>query len=165
MFKLQSDKNCMFYSYIVTQIETNGSKSMFKIGEVVVLLYQESIAEIRDVHAIISPTNSDLDQTAGVARVVAEAAGRTVQSECKHHLERVGRLGVGDIFVSSAGRLPCKGIVHVVGPDWREYSNDVKTICAEDLYTAVVKSLTAVSDKDWKSVGLCAIGCGKYTVF
>ena len=46
-------------------------------------------------------------------------AGDKVQRECDNHVSNNGRLLVADVFVSSAGNLPCKLLVHTTFPMWK----------------------------------------------
>lgn len=44
--------------------------------------------------------------------------GATIQQECDHFIRTNGDLMEGQVFVSSAGNLRCKKIIHAVGPKW-----------------------------------------------
>ena len=46
--------------------------------------------------------------------------GQSIQDECTKHVNLHGRLYPGKIYTSCAGRLPCRFIVHTVGPMWTQ---------------------------------------------
>ena len=59
-----------------------------------------------------------------------------------------GRLLCGQVFVSTAGNLDCKQVVHTVGPVWRGgYGNE-----ENELYEAVHAALTAAGKHRCKTV-------------
>ena len=46
--------------------------------------------------------------------------GVKIQHECDRHIQQLKerQLPTGGVFTSGAGTLPCKKIVHAVGPKW-----------------------------------------------
>ena len=58
--------------------------------------------------------------------------------------------------MSAAGRLPCKKVIHAVGPRWKGGHNNE----ASDLYEATYGSLQAAEDSGLSSVAFPALSCG-----
>lgn len=67
-----------------------------------------------EVDAIVNPANPDLVLGAGVAGAIRRSGGPSIQDEC----ERLGGCAVGGAVVTGAGNLPCRFVVHAVGPVW-----------------------------------------------
>ena len=74
-------------------------------------------------------------------------------------MEQHGKLLPGQVYVSSSGCLPCKKVIHAVGPVWHdgwhnEYNN---------LYVAVYDSLATADKLGYTSIALPALSCGTYS--
>lgn len=72
-----------------------------------------------DSDAIVNAANSYLVHGGGVAGAIARAGGPSVQDESDAWVEAHGEVPTGEVAVTGPGRLPCKYIIHAVGPIWR----------------------------------------------
>jgi O-acetyl-ADP-ribose deacetylase (regulator of RNase III) len=104
----------------------------------------------RDVDAIVNAANSHLQHGGGVAGAIVRKGGRIIQEES----DRIGFVPVGHAAVTGAGSLPCKYVIHAVGPRMGEGDEDNK------LKNAVTSSLKLASGKGLKSVSMPAISSG-----
>ena len=64
---------------------------------------------------------------------------------------------VGGVFVSGPGKLPCKHIIHAVGPIWSGGHAGERN---DHLYLAVRESLQAAKDNNCQSIALPVISAG-----
>jgi O-acetyl-ADP-ribose deacetylase (regulator of RNase III) len=112
-------------------------------------LIQGDITE-RDVDAIVNAANSHLRHGGGVAGAIVRKGGRVIQEES----DRIGFVPVGQAAVTGAGSLPCKYVIHAVGPRMGEGDEDNK------LKSAVASSLKLASGKGLKSISMPAISSG-----
>ena len=76
--------------------------------------------------------------------------GKIVQEES----DKISFVPVGSAVITIAGRLPCKAIIHTVGPRMGEGNEDTK------LRAAVRNSLELASDRKFKSISMPAISSG-----
>ena len=85
---------------------------------VVVEAVQGDITE-QQVDAIVNAANSSLLGGGGVDGAIHRAAGPTLLAECKELRRTVlpDGLPVGQAVATSAGALPCRWVVHTVGPN------------------------------------------------
>ncbi|XP_073770751.1 protein mono-ADP-ribosyltransferase PARP14 isoform X2 [Danio rerio] len=110
------------------------------------------------VDAVVNAANEDLQHTGGVAYALLQAAGRCLQEYCDLHIKVNGPLTPGDAIITDAGRLPCKYVVHAVGPRFSVL--DQRTAVQQCLRRAVRESLNKASSKKCSSIAIPVIGSG-----
>ena len=76
-------------------------------------IIREDITRMK-VDAIVNPTNRDMIGTGGTDLAVHRAAGRQLDAACIAS----SPLGVGQVKVTKGYRLPCRFVLHTVGPEW-----------------------------------------------
>ncbi|MBF0459143.1 MAG: macro domain-containing protein [Nitrospirae bacterium] len=102
------------------------------------------------VDAIVNAANSHLQHGGGVAAAIVRKGGSIIQEES----DKAGYTPVGTVSVTKAGRLPCKAVIHAVGPRMGEGNED------EKLKNAVINSLTAAAERGYTSISMPAISSG-----
>ena len=128
-----------------------------------VCVYQSDITkETADV--IVNPANGELKHIGGAAAAIVKAGGKIIQDESNSFMKarRYQNLRAGEVAITHAGNLPCKFIIHAVGPQWADYY--FKDSAKRDLYNAVCKCLTTASQNGATSISIPAISSGIYGV-
>lgn len=120
-----------------------------KISTKTLRLVQGDITE-RDVDAIVNAANSHLQHGGGVAGAIVRKGGHVIQEES----DRIGFVPVGHAGITGAGKLPCRYVIHAVGPRMGEGDEDNK------LRSAVLSSFMLASGKGLKSISMPAISSG-----
>ena len=82
--------------------------------------------------------------------------GHIIQDECTAHIKKTGEMFPGNIFVTTAGKLPAKFVIHAVGPNYLHGSQKEK----HELNEAVYQSLQSADEKKCRSVAMPALGIG-----
>jgi len=106
------------------------------------------------VDAIVNAANSRLQHGGGVAGVIVSRGGQQIQQESNTWVREHGPVSHAEPAYTTAGRLPCKYVIHAVGPIWGEGDEDAK------LTAAVKGSLNLADELELESISLPAISTG-----
>lgn len=117
------------------------------------LLVQGDITS-ENVDAIVNAANSRLVHGGGVAGAIVRAGGRAIQDESDAWVRAHGEVTHGRPAVTGAGRLPCKAVIHAVGPVWGAGDEDAK------LRAAIGGALDAAHERGFASISIPAVSTG-----
>ncbi|XP_076451605.1 protein mono-ADP-ribosyltransferase PARP14-like isoform X2 [Babylonia areolata] len=108
------------------------------------------------VDVIVNAANTRMEHIGGLARDIVQKGGKIIQEESDRAVKARGQpLQEGDIITTGAGCLPCKVVVHAVGPVYRGGGEE------EDcLHDTVLKCMGAATDAGRTSIAFPAISTG-----
>ncbi|KAA3646178.1 MAG: macro domain-containing protein [Chloroflexi bacterium] len=106
------------------------------------------------VDAIVNAANSQLAHGGGVAAIIANKGGPVINEESRAWVQQHGPVSHTQPAYTSAGDLPCKYVIHAVGPVWGDGDEDAK------LSAAVKGSLSKADELELKSIAFPAISTG-----
>ncbi|XP_070439873.1 protein mono-ADP-ribosyltransferase PARP9 isoform X2 [Equus przewalskii] len=111
------------------------------------------------VDVVVNAANEDLIHAGGLAQALVKAGGFEIQDESTSLVSRSGKIPTGHIGVTRAGRLPCKFIIHAVGPQWQAKD---RQWCMEKLQRAIINILNHVtySDPYTETIAIPALSSG-----
>lgn len=108
------------------------------------------------VDAIVNAANAHLQHGGGVAAAILRRGGAIIQAESDAWVRTHGPVCHAEPAYTSAGILPCRYVIHAVGPVWGEGQED------EKLISAVYGSLRLADQLALNSIALPAISTGIY---
>lgn len=125
--------------------------SEISIGKRKLRLVRGDITE-RVVDAILNAANANLYHGGGVAAAIVAKGGRIIQEES----DKIGYVPTGNAnaVMTNAGKLPCKAVIHVVGP------RNGKGKENEKLTQAINNILKLAQQNNFKSISIPAISAG-----
>lgn len=120
---------------------------------------------VQPVECIVNPANGFLRHGGGLARIIHDRATKNAGAAAHHRASRwwaenkgVPTIATGDVHVTCAGNLPFKGVIHTVGPVWKDGS-----LCEKALLRAAHdNALAAAVQRGWRSIGFPAVSCGLF---
>jgi O-acetyl-ADP-ribose deacetylase len=123
-------------------------------GQVIQVCHADLTQE--DCDAIVNAANSFLEHGGGVAGAIVRQGGPVIQAESDEWISRNGKLAVGQVAVTGAGSLPCRYVIHAVGPVWHGGNANEDEL----LRSAVQNSLRKAAEMNFTSIALPAISSG-----
>lgn len=127
------------------------------IGRARISLERTDLTKLR-VDAIVNAANPTLMGGGGVDGAIHRAGGPAIREECARLIAKIGRLSPGRAVLTTAGRLPCRYVIHTVGPIWR--GGEARE--AEILASAYRESLAVADKMALTSIGFPALSTGAY---
>jgi O-acetyl-ADP-ribose deacetylase (regulator of RNase III) len=82
------------------------------------------------VDAIVNAANAHLQHGGGVAGAIVRRGGRVIQDESDASVSAHGPAAHDRPALTGAGRLPCRAVIHAVGPVWGSGDEDLKLAAA-----------------------------------
>ncbi|EGV92682.1 Poly [ADP-ribose] polymerase 14 [Cricetulus griseus] len=123
---------------------------------VMLIVQQGDLAQFA-VDVVVNAANENLKHLGGLAQALSNAAGPELQAECDRIVRNSGVVLTGNAVISKAGKLPCRHVIHAVGPRWK---GDKARECVSLLKKVVDQSLTLAEKYKCQSIAMPAISSG-----
>jgi O-acetyl-ADP-ribose deacetylase (regulator of RNase III) len=108
----------------------------------------------QEVDAIVNAANQHLMHGGGIAAIIARRGGPVINSESAAWVREHGPVSHQEPAYTSAGDLPCRYVIHAVGPVWGSGDEDNK------LADAITGSLRRAEELELYSIAFPAISTG-----
>ncbi|EGV96420.1 protein mono-ADP-ribosyltransferase PARP14 [Cricetulus griseus] len=123
---------------------------------VTLIVQQGDLAQFA-ADVVVNASNENLKHIDGLAKALSNAAGPELQAECDRIVRSRGTVLTGNAVISKAGKLPCRHVIHAVGPRWK---GDKAQECVSLLKKVVDRSLTLAEEYKCQSIAMPAISSG-----
>jgi len=108
-----------------------------------------------DTDVIVNAANEDLARGGGVCGAIHMVAGPGLEREC----DNIGGCTTGEAVMTEAYDLPCKAVVHAVGPI---YGGGAGQEEADQLASCYFESLCLAAGAGYKTIAFPSISTGTY---
>ncbi|NMB54893.1 MAG: macro domain-containing protein [Leptolinea sp.] len=129
--------------------------STYLIKDLTIQIEQGDIT-LQTVDAIVNAANKFLQHGGGVAGAIVSRGGNVIQRESNDWVNLHGQVTHDHPAITGPGTLPCRHIIHAVGPIWGEGNEVYK------LQQAITASLMVANDLKCTSIAFPAISTGIY---
>jgi len=128
------------------------SEHTLESGAIVRVVQGDLTAE--PVDAIVNAANEHLMHGGGVAGAISRRGGPAIQQESTAWVRENGPVPTGSAAITGAGALPCRYVIHAVGPIWGTGDE------AHKLASAVRSALDRADERGLCSVSMPGISSG-----
>ena len=161
--KLQEDL-CVLGSYPKTGKQSKALKSVLLQPSASAHCIRVEICKgslvYEQTDAIINAANEDLKHIGGLAKAILDVGGITIQQESDEYVRSNGKLKTEGVVCLEAGSLPCKKVIHAVGPRWVDGRHNEE----QSVYFTVLNVLGCANRENLGSISLPAISTGIFGV-
>ena len=128
------------------------ARKVLEDGQALSLIHGDLTEEVVD--AVVNAANRRLEHGGGVAGAISRRGGPSIQAESDAWVRAHGPVPHDRPAITGAGHLPCRHVIHAVGPAWGDGDEEAK------LAAAINGSLAVAEEHQLKSIAFPAISTG-----
>ena len=124
---------------------------------VTVTLFVGDMSSHHSVDVFLCPANATFSYDEGLSKMIMDKGGQAIKDECLSISQSNDHLKEGVTFITCAGNLPCKAVLHAVLPSWDDEIHDDKTTKLQ-IHKCLMDGLRLASGHRLKSIALPPLG-------
>ncbi|XP_048050024.1 protein mono-ADP-ribosyltransferase PARP9 isoform X1 [Megalobrama amblycephala] len=171
-YAVKAKFNCMAILHNMEEAGTFGSNSGVLRAEkrystklssgVEISIWKDDLTR-HQVDAVVNAANEKLNHAGGLAQALSDIGGPMIQKWSDDIIQQVQRVKTGDAVLTLAGNLPCKYIIHAVGPclSPNPTKKDIDR-AIPFLHNAILRILEIVVINNISSVAIPALSSGLF---
>lgn len=113
-------------------------------NDCIVTIMQGDLTEF-SADVMVNAANEQLSHGGGIAGIISRKGGSIVQEESTKYVQCAGQLSTGDAVLTGVGSLPCKAIIHAVGPRWNGGENNEEAYLVKTVHNSLLEALNTIS--------------------
>jgi len=111
-----------------------------------------------EVDVIVNAANTSLLGGGGVDGAIHRAGGKEILEDCRKIRNKQGGCEVGEVVITTAGRLKAKQVIHTVGPVWNGGNSNEEN----KLRNCYLNSIKLAEEHNLKTIAFPNISTGIY---
>ena len=123
------------------------------VGRTTIRLEQGDLTAM-EVDAVVYYARENLELSSGFGTGIQSRGGAAVKAE----LDKIGRIGMGEAVITTAGRMNAGHVIHACGPKFQEQDTEGK------LRQTMRSALKAANDNALRTLAFPPMGAGFYGV-
>ncbi|XP_027893669.1 uncharacterized protein LOC114157094 [Xiphophorus couchianus] len=154
------DKPCLVESLGTLHLAEKTAVATYNLtDDLQLMVYQGDITTF-GADALVSSSNEDLNHCEGIAAALTQAGGPDVQLEIDSLRKRKGQIPTGEVVATIGGNLPCRRLLHAVGPVAGKAAGKERVL----LERTVWRALSVAELMKFKSIAMPCIGSGVFGI-
>ncbi|KAM4714892.1 uncharacterized protein FYW61_019759 isoform 2-T2 [Anableps anableps] len=154
------DEPCLSESLGTLSLAKKTAVATYNLADDLQLVVYQGDITMFEADALVNSSNEDLNHCEGIAASLSHAGGPEVQCAVDTLRKHKRQIPTGEVVVTIGGNLPCKRLLHAVGPVAGKADGKERVL----LESTVWRALNLAELLKFKSIAMPCIGSGVFGI-